>query len=189
MLDEKQDNVATDSGLPQAHGPLEELKAAVDDALKAAVSAAETFFQCHGRGVRCMCCGHGAAPTATDERDTLMRVYKQFQTENLVHLENEEAVMMPQVMELEKAGANMKQLMNENVWPAVQPAEEKFFITYALKTLEKHSEGKPRAQVFAHAVYAVSSAEEWLRRRMYAKEALSPTLFEEIDALCQEVSA
>jgi hypothetical protein len=81
-------------------------------------------------------------------------------------------------------GANLKALMaDELLPPALASADFRFFVEFAMRKLEKHHEGKPRVRVFAHALAACATPEQWAEWEPWVRGALSPELYEEIAPL------
>lgn len=72
----------------------------------------------------------------------------------------------------------------EDLLPAVKDDEE-FFFGHACSTLEKHHENMPRARVFAHALFAASTPEQWSSRKEIVKSSLSDTTWAEIEGLTE----
>lgn len=174
VLDELGNGVATANGLTGVHDQLNQLEAAVDKASKPVAS---------GLAARILCC---TSRHCGIDATAFKTAYIAFEEANLVHLTQEEDVMMPQVQAMAKAGVPLKKVMAEDLFPAVHPDEEEFFISHAMKTLEKHPQGMPRARVWAHALWSVSTPEQWAVRREYVRAAVSEDLFKEIDGLCTE---
>lgn len=155
MMDREADNAASDGGLREEHEKVEEKEHAVQDALR------------RGAGV-----------------DELRAAYAAFAELYEAHMKTEESIMMPQVQAFAKKGFDLKKGVRQCLWPAIPAGEEGFFITFAMQILEKHPEGMPRARVFAHAVWAVSTEEEWTSRHAAVKEGLSPELYAKIAGEC-----
>lgn len=109
--------------------------------------------------------------------------FKEFQAANDPHLKHEEDVMMPKVMALKQSGVNLKQEMATKILPAALAGDFKFFVTFAMTTLEKHSGGMPRARVFAHALWGVATDTQWDTWEPWVKEGLSDSLFAEMAPL------
>eukprot|EP00550_Attheya_septentrionalis_P008349 CAMPEP_0198281664 /NCGR_PEP_ID=MMETSP1449-20131203/1584_1 /TAXON_ID=420275 /ORGANISM="Attheya septentrionalis, Strain CCMP2084" /LENGTH=517 /DNA_ID=CAMNT_0043977561 /DNA_START=168 /DNA_END=1721 /DNA_ORIENTATION=+ len=118
-----------------------------------------------------------------EDQEEISEVFEAFQKENEAHLTFEETIMMPEVMGLVNDGESLKKIMMEDVLPAVDDME--FFLKYAMKILETHHENKPRARVFAHAMWAASTDDEWIDRKKWIQETVETKLYKEIDGLCQ----
>jgi hypothetical protein len=101
---------------------------------------------------------------------------------NESHLKKEESIMMPKVMEFVKDGKNLKELMKTELLANIEDdlTEMEFFIKYANDVLERHPGGMPRVRVFDHALWAVSSTEEWKVYDAWIKETLSPKSYLEL---------
>lgn len=148
FLDEQFDSIAKDNKLDEKHRELHEAETAVADALQ--------------------------KRAATE----LRAAWSAFRDANEAHLKAEEGVMMPKVAELTKAGHNMPGTMRTHLLPAVSAEDMPFFISFAMKTLEKHHGDMPRARVFAHALAAAAgSAEQWQEWRTHVQKGLSPDAF------------
>lgn len=88
-----------------------------------------------------------------------------------------------------QAGANMRAIMVDNALAialATPPASAnhfQFFVEFAMEILERHSEGKPRARVFAHALLACATDEQLPVWEGWIKASLSPELFAQIETV------
>lgn len=145
FLDEQFADVAKEKGLRLQHRALHEKEAAVGRALK------------------------------RRSAKTLRDAWPAYREANEAHLAKEEEVMMPKVAELVKAGHNMPLAIRSHMLPAAGgDAHLSFFIEFAMRTLEKHHGGMPRARVFAHALAAAAGSEaEWARWRGHVQAGLS----------------
>jgi hypothetical protein len=74
--------------------------------------------------------------------------------------------------------------MMEEILPLVGDDEE-FFFKHACVTLEKHDGGMPRARVFVHALWAVSTPEQWSKRKKFVKGGLAKSTWKEIEGLTE----
>lgn len=102
-----------------------------------------------------------------------------FEKAALKHMKTEEGIMMPQIMSLQKqSNINLREIMVTEVMPCIR--NENHFMCFAIKMLEKYSYGKPRARVFAQAVWGCSSEFQWKRRLHYLEGTASPKLYKEI---------
>jgi len=109
--------------------------------------------------------------------------FDSFWTVNDAHMKKEEGVMMPKVMEMKKSGVNLKEIMNSDILPCAKAGDFEFWVTTAMQILEKHNEGKPRARVFAHALWGLASKEEWLVWEPWVKAGLSSKAYAEMAPL------
>lgn len=155
FLDQEADNTAANAQLHEEHAELDVLERAVVDAVQKNAAAEELKL----------------AYTAFAERYEL-------------HMTKEEDAMMPEVMRLAKSGFDLKTMVRTELMTCVGDDDMAFFLTFAMKTLEKHHGGQPRARVFAHAVWAASTAHEWPSRHEALKEGLSVELYGKVKAEC-----
>ena len=128
-----------------------------------------------------------AVEGSADEADliaALKEAFAKFAEANEAHLAKEEEIMMPKVMELGKSGHNLKALMTEDLLPCVPAQDMPFFLEHAMQTLEQHSAGQPRARVFAHAIYAVATKEQWMDWKSHVQKGLSSELYDSIAKEC-----
>jgi hypothetical protein len=87
-------------------------------------------------------------------------------------------------MQLKKNGENLKDLMNTDILPCARAGDFQFWVTTAMQVLEKHSNGMPRARVFAHALWGLAkSASEWDELQPWIEDGLSPQLYSEMAPL------
>jgi hypothetical protein len=113
--------------------------------------------------------------------DAVKSAFAAFDELNLEHLKKEEAVMMPKVMEMVKSGVSMKKVMIEELLPMVSDSIHfEFFVKFANEILEKHPENEPRVRVFDHALWAVSTPDEWKKYDRWIKETLTPETYQEV---------
>jgi len=156
VLDDKFEGVATAKGLSGLHTEMLELEGAVSKAI------------------------------AAGDVDACREAYTKFAVENEAHLKAEEGVMEPKVMAMAKAGENMKALMVEQLLPAALAGDMTFFVSFAMRTLEAYEaetkDGQPKTRVFAHALKAVATAEQWADWRIAIKDALSSDKYVALDA-------
>lgn len=143
ILNEHFDGLATKEGLFDAHPKLDAAETLVDEAATAGDVAAVT--------------------TAFDA----------FAAFNEVHMNHEEDIMMPKVMALKKSGHNLKEAMATRILPAAIAGDFEHFVTYGVRMSEKHDGGKPRARVFAHALWGVATDEQWAEWHPWIKAGLS----------------
>jgi len=156
VLDQKCQNVATENDLFSQHEDLEKKSSEISSLLD----------------------------EKSDDPDAILKIFDEFASLNEAHLKKEEDIMMPKVMEMKKAGVPLKKVMMEDLLPAVKDDEE-FFFGHACSTLEKHHENMPRARVFAHALFAASTPEQWSSRKEIVKSSLSDTTWAEIEGLTE----
>jgi hypothetical protein len=91
--------------------------------------------------------------------------------------------MMPNVMEMVKGGISLKKVMQEEILPMVSESLDfKFFVKFANEILEKHTENMPCVRVFDHALWAVSTPEEWKKYDQWIKETLTKKSYKEVQA-------
>lgn len=110
--------------------------------------------------------------------------FEEYSKANLAHLEKEESIMMPKIMAFVKMGHSLKKSMINDLLAAVIDTEDfEFFVKYANEILEKHPGGMPRARVFDHALWAVSSPEQWKVYDQWIKETVSDTTYQELQAV------
>jgi len=107
-----------------------------------------------------------------------------FATANQVHLKAEEDIMTPKVKELSKIGYNMGDILAEDLLTCLSPDDMPFFLEHAMHTLEKHHEGRPRARVFAHALFSVASPPQWREWRPMLQAGTSAELWSNIVMAC-----
>ena len=74
---------------------------------------------------------------------------------------------------MKKSGVNLKEVMNTEILPCAKAGDFEFWVKTAVGTLEKHAEGKPRARVFAHALWGLASDAEWAAWEPWIKAALT----------------
>ncbi|GAX10189.1 hypothetical protein FisN_3Lh384 [Fistulifera solaris] len=154
VLDEKRDGVVTKNGLHVLHAELDKVEKAVDVACK-----------------------------KSDLR-ALKEAFPKFQEMNESHLKKEEDIMMPNVMEMKKAGEPMKKIMTHDILPLVsETSDYEFFVKYANQVLEKHHGGMPRARVFDHALWAASTPEEWKKVDGWIKNTLHESTYKQLQAV------
>lgn len=115
---------------------------------------------------------------------TLKKVFPAFYEMNESHLKKEEDVMMPSIMEMKKAGEPLKKFMIQDILPLVsETSDYEFFVKYANEILEKHDGGMSRARVFDHALWAVSTPEQWQKVDGWIKETLKESTYQELQAV------
>jgi hypothetical protein len=115
--------------------------------------------------------------------EAVKSTFAAFDEFNLAHLKKEEAVMMPKVMQMVKGGISLKKVMLEELLPLVSGSPDfEFFVKFANEILEKHPENMPRVRVFDHALWAVSTPEEWKKCDQWIKETLTPKSYQEVQA-------
>lgn len=113
--------------------------------------------------------------------EAVQSAFTAFDEFNLAHLKKEEAVMMPRVMEMAKSGISLKKVMVEELLPMVtESLDFEFFVKFANEILEKHPENMPRVRVFDHALWAVSTADDWKKYDKWIKETLKPETYQEV---------
>lgn len=157
MLDNFGDDVATKAGLRDTHTNLEDIHMSLDNA-----------FQ------------------NNDTADSkLMKLWEQYKESEFQHLQEEEETMMPVIQKMATSGNHdMKKLMQEDVWPMISGGtadqEEKYFIQYANQILQNHEEGQPRVRVMNHAIWAISTPDEWKERSQWIQEVLSDDKYQEL---------
>lgn len=114
--------------------------------------------------------------------DGVRDAFSHFYTVNSEHLGHEEAVMMPMIKKLSDEGVNMRELMRKSVLPLISPADLAFYVSFAMRVLEKNPGGMPRARVFAQALQACAdSVAEWEPQRKAIEGSVSPALYAQID--------
>ena len=92
--------------------------------------------------------------------------------------------MMPKVMEMKKMGKPLKKYMKEELLATiVNTPDFEFFVKFANEILERHSEGMPRVRVFDHALWAVSTPEQWKVYDKWIKDTLPDKSYQEIQAV------
>lgn len=149
--------MALKGGLRGAHKELDEKEAAVEKA-----------FADHAK---------------SKDMSKIAAAWEAFEAENEKHLQHEESVMMPMVQQMMKAGHPMKQFMKEEILPNAKTDME-FFVKYAMAKLEAASGPMPRFRVFAHALWAVATPEEWTVWDAWIRETVSKETYKELqDAL------
>jgi hypothetical protein len=79
-----------------------------------------------------------------------------------------------------ESNVSLRDLMAVDILPCIAEDDMAFFLGFALRLLEQHAEGMPRARVFAHAVSAVATAEQWLRWHPVIKRSLSTALYNQV---------
>ncbi len=151
LLDEKFDGVAKDSQLRDDHSELTILEEAVTNSAK------------------------------DSDIEKFKEAFLKFKESNESHLQKEEGIMMPKVMALTKSGANMKELMKNEILATVLDSPDfKFFVQHANFILDKHHGGKPRARVFDHALWACATPEQWDEWKGWIKDSVPEERFQEI---------
>ena len=157
-MDEKRSNVAKRLGLYSAHKELSKLEYKVDHLLR----DRKTNFE------------------------EILDVFIRYEEKCYDHLAKEENIFTPQfmIMMKQEGTSSIKKVMRTDIISAVLGDQERFFFSYSASMLESHSEGKPRARVFAHAVWALSDKFEWHKREKWIKESVSKETFSEIVDLC-----
>lgn len=93
--------------------------------------------------------------------EMIKKAYADFQELNYTHLKQEEDVMMPKVPAMKEKGVNLMEAMKNNMFAIAAVNNMEHFLGYGMRVLERHHENMPRARVFAHAIYAVSTEEQW----------------------------
>lgn len=114
--------------------------------------------------------------------EAVQKAYAEFAKQNEMHLKAEEDFMMPKVQDMVQAKADMKRLMNDHIMPAALCDNFEFFLSFAMKTLETHFPNQPKYRVFAHAIRAVASEEQWLQWRPIIQTSLSPHAYSKMAA-------
>jgi hypothetical protein len=115
--------------------------------------------------------------------EAVKSTFAAFDEFNLAHLKKEEGVMMPKVMEMVKGGISLKKVMLEELLPMVSDSLDfEFFVKFANEILEKHPENMPRVRVFDHALWAVSTPEEWEKYDQWIKDTLTTKSYDEVQA-------
>mmetsp|Transcript_15261 Transcript_15261/g.16936 ORF Transcript_15261/g.16936 Transcript_15261/m.16936 type:complete len:220 (+) Transcript_15261:188-847(+) len=110
--------------------------------------------------------------------------YKSYEETNLEHLEKEEKIMMPKVMAMKKMGLPLKKYMQEELLATIiETPDFEFFVKFANEMLERHPEGMPRVRVFDHALWAVSTPEQWGVYDKWIKETISEKSYQELQAV------
>ena len=151
LLDSKFNGIANDAGLSALHVELHKLEDKVEKA-----------FQ-------------------NKDLKQLKTYFPQYLQVNEAHLEKEESIMMPKVMEMKKAGVNLKQVMiDELLATVVDHPDFEHFIRFGNKILEKHSGGMPRVRVWDHALWAVATPEQWAVWDQWIKESVKPETYEQL---------
>jgi hypothetical protein len=153
ILNEKIDNICKEKGLMDAHDELEKLEASIEEAINGG------------------------------DIEAIKAAYAKFSPINEKHYKDEEAIMMPKVKAMMEAKENLKKMIQEHLLPLAIEDDFQFFVEFALRTLEKHHENMPRARVFAHALWAVATTEQWSLWEPWVEKSLSPPLFAEIKGL------
>mmetsp|Transcript_14070 Transcript_14070/g.18348 ORF Transcript_14070/g.18348 Transcript_14070/m.18348 type:complete len:252 (+) Transcript_14070:243-998(+) len=160
LLNEKFDGIANNGKLAELHVILHEKEEAVEEAFKAKDIA------------------------------KLKEVFPPYDKINLNHLVKEEEIMMPKVMEMQKAGENVKKLMREELLDTVSGSPDfEFFVKFANEMLDKHPEGQPRARVWDHALWALATEEEWTVWDAWIKESLKPETYKELQDAIEAFNA
>lgn len=125
-----------------------------------------------------------AEAVATKDLDKIKSAYAAFSEANENHMKHEEEVMMPKVQELAQQG-KAKDVMITHVLPLATAGDMTFFVGFAMRILEKHHGGNPRARVFAHALQAAATDKQWARWRKIVRRNLTAEAYakmkEEID--------
>lgn len=94
----------------------------------------------------------------------------------------EEEMLIRRSQELAESGANLKELCVDNVLAlALSSGDFRHFVEFAMQTLEKYQGQKPRTLLFAHALAALSDAEQWSEWKSWIKGALSAETFAKIE--------
>ena len=156
ILDEQFDGLATKEGMRGDHDDLDDLEKAMDEAIEA------------------------------NDIDQIRKAFAAFKSENEAHLQKEEGIMMPKVMEMQKAKMNMKDMMvNELLATVVDLPEFMFFVQHANYILDKHDGGMPRARLFDHALWVCATPEQWKEWNGWIKGTLSE---ERYKAIMDEIS-
>ena len=151
LLDEKFDGVTRDSQLRDDHSELSILEESVTSAAK------------------------------DGDIEKFKEAFFEFKESNETHLQKEEGIMMPKVMALTKSGANMKELMKNEILPLVLGSPDfKFFVQHANFILDKHHGGMPRARVFDHALWACATPEQWDEWKGWIEDSVPEARFQEI---------
>jgi len=97
---------------------------------------------------------------------------------------------MPAIKKLSEEGTDMRALMRQSAFAALSADETDFFVDYAVRTLEKHAEGHPRARVFVHALQAIAQDEaEWQRTHRIVQAALSAEAYAQVSAELVDMGA
>ena len=151
LLDQKFDNVASKAGLLDDHQALDEVETEANRAVE------------------------------SKDGEAFAVAYAKYQQINLSHLEKEESIMMPKVSQMAKEGVNMKQVMRDELLALILDSPDlEHFVKYANEVLERHADNMPRARVFDHALWAVSTADEWQKYDTWIQETVSEEQYREI---------
>jgi len=153
LLDRECDGLATREGLFAEHEDLQEKESAVDKAV------------------------------ASEDVDAIAIAIKDFCAENEAHLKKEEDIMMPQVMGMKKRGLPLKKFMIEELLAAIPRDDMEFFVSFANQVLDRHSNGMPRARVFDHALWAVSTPEQWETYDLWIQKSVGEEAYKELQAI------
>lgn len=151
LLDSKFSGIADDAGLSALHVELHKLEHKVQHAFE------------------------------NKDLKQLKTYFPEYLKVNLAHLEKEEAIMMPKVMEMKKMGVNLKQVMIEELLDTVVDHPDfEHFIKFGNQILEKHHEGNPRVRVWDHALWAVATPQQWAVWDAWIKEVVQPETYQEL---------
>lgn len=119
----------------------------------------------------------------SSDLEAVKLAFAAFAENNSAHLKKEEDIMMPQVMAMVKGGVSLKKVMIEELLPMVSGSPDfEFFVKFANEILEKHPGNMPRVRVFDHALWAVSTPEQWKVYDQWIKETLTTKSYEELQA-------
>lgn len=118
----------------------------------------------------------------------IQEAFLDFEHNQRIHLRQEEKIMMPAIMsalQKKRGSINIQKLMTKEIMPCLA-RNEKLFCQFAMCMLEKHHDGKPRARVFAQAIWACSSEYQWTRRKHFIETSIkSSDLYIEICNCCR----
>jgi hypothetical protein len=108
--------------------------------------------------------------------------FKAFRSLMRSHSYAEEEMAIRRARELAGSGANLKELCVDNVLALALPSGDfRLFVEFAMQTLEKHQGRKPHTRLFAHALAALSGAEQWLEWKSWIEGALSAEMYAKIE--------
>lgn len=119
---------------------------------------------------------------AENKTEAVKIAFASFEKENLLHLDVEEKIMMPNLTKLKDMGMPMKQFMVKEVIPLVPEKDLEFFIKFANEILQKHEGGMPLVRVFDHALWAVATPDQWLQWDKWIREVLSDEKYGKLQA-------
>jgi len=119
----------------------------------------------------------------TEDLSNIREAYAEYRTIHETHLKKEEDIMMAQVLALEEAGENMKELMVTEILALVVDSDDfKFFVQHANYMLDRHHGEMPKARVFDHALWVCATPEQWKIWRSWIKGSVSEERYNEIMA-------